>query len=258
MTQMSLHEAQQKPQRTRQRATLFDGRLICNQFKPGYRFSIDSVLLAHFTMVRKNEKILDLGTGCGVIGLILCYRYGEKNIFITGIENQPELAELAQENIRSNGYDSRFKLIVSDIRTYRDKLKPEAFSQVISNPPFFAKGSGRTSADLEARMARHQDGSGPDLFIQAAAYSVKNRGKVSLIYPSDQVSELIICLQKNHLVVKKLQFIHSYPEQTSGAKLVLVEACKNGGLGTNVLPPLFIYQYKNGPYSDAVQAMFRP
>ncbi len=234
---------------------MFDGRLCCSQYKYGYRFSIDSILIAHFPTIRADETILDMGTGCGIIGLILCYRNKEKNVSVTGIENQVNLGDLAQKNISDNDFEPRFKLIQADLRDYKSVVKAESYSLVVANPPFYTRGSGRVSWNPEAMAARHQDDFGLSGFIEAAAYCVKNRARTVFIYPAEFIAELTTCLQENRLHPKKIQFIYSYPESEK-ATLVIVEAVKNGGVGSAVCGPCYIYQFKNGPYTDRVESMF--
>lgn len=235
---------------------LFDGEVSCTQHRDGYRFSIDSVLLAHFPEIRRNEKILDLGTGCGVIGLIFCYRHTDRDISITGLELQSELAELARLNISENGYDKCFSIIECDLHDHRSHIKVESFSLVTANPPFYLKGTGRLSSNPESMTARHQDQDGLTAFVKAAAYGAKNRGRVAFIYPADQVAELLFCFKAHRIEPKRMQCIYSYPGIKRGS-LVLVEGIKNGGPGLEVLEPLYLYQRRNGPYSENVQAMFQ-
>jgi len=235
---------------------LFDGRLICRQHRDGYRFSIDSVLLAHFPAVKKNERILDLGTGCGIIGLILCYRHAGQKLSVTGLELQPDLADLARINIYENGFENSFTLIEGNIQNLRALITPESFTMVIANPPFYGKGTGRVSHNPEAKTARHQDENSLALFVESASFSVKNRGRISFVYPAELAAELLFCFKTHRVTPKKMQFIYSYPGSKK-ASLVIVEGIKNGGTGMEVLDPLYIYQHRNGPYSEIVQAMFQ-
>ncbi len=237
--------------------TLFDGRLLCRQHIDGYRFSIDSVLLAHFPRIREQERILDLGTGCGIIGLILCYRHADKQIRVTGMEVQSALAGLARANISANSYQDKFSIIDGSLQDCRSLIEPESYSLVTANPPFFTSGAGRLSTNQEAMTARHQHDGGLTLFVEAASYSVRNRGRVLFVYPADQTAPLINAFQQHRLVPKKMQIVYSYPE-TKKASLVLVEGVKNGGTGLEILAPLHIYRYRNGPYSTTVAAMFQP
>lgn len=237
--------------------TLFDGLLTCRQHDTGYRFSVDSVLLAHFPKIGRKETILDLGTGCGVVGLILCYRHKASLLSITGIEYQPDLAELARINICENGFTDTFRLVNDDLVNYKDLFEPESFSLVVSNPPFYAKGTGRTNKDTEAMAARHQSDTGLRGFVQAAAFCVKNRGRAVFIYPAELSSDLFDCLQQYRLTPKIIEYIYSYPE-SDHASLVVVESLKNGGVGCQVRAPFYLYRNKNGPYSKRSEMMFTP
>lgn len=235
--------------------SLFDGELTCRQHDPGYRFSVDSVLLAHFPSLRKKETILDLGTGCGIVGLIMCYRNRDRALSVTGIESQKDLAELARLNISENAFDDRFRLINDDLANHRKLFVPESFSLVVANPPFYSKGSGRTNQDSEAMVARHQDEAGLSGFVKTAAFCVKNRGRVVIIFPAELSMYLIECLTKHRLTPKTIEYIYSYPESRR-ATLVIIESVKNGGIGCQVRAPYYLYRYKNGPYTDRAQAMF--
>lgn len=233
--------------------SLFDGRLVCKQYKSGYRFSIDAVLSAHFSRPESSDSILDLGSGCGVISLILAYRY--PGVSVTGIEVQPELVQLSRRNIIENDMQSRVRIIEANYRDISRQLKPETFDLVVSNPPYRKQGRGRVSGDQQRARARHEiDASLTDM-VKAAAFAVKNRGKVVVIYPAVRSITLINELKKFRLEPKRLQPVYSYPGH-SDATLVLVEAVKNGGEEVRLLPPFYVYSDKNGPYSEAMQKLY--
>lgn len=233
--------------------TLFNGRLVCKQYKSGYRFSIDAVLSAHFCRPGPNDSILDLGAGCGIISLILAYRH--PSVRLTGLEIQPELAQLAKQNIRDNALQQRVSIIEGNYRDAAEFFAPETFDLVVSNPPYRRQGRGRLSPDSQRARARHEiDASLTDL-IRAAAFAVKNKGKVVLIYPAVRSITLIHEFRKCNLEPKRLQPIYSYPGQDD-ATLVMIEAVKNGGEEVAVLPPFYVFKEKYGPYSEAMQKLY--
>ncbi len=237
--------------------SLFDGRILCYQYEHGYRFSIDSVLISHFITPRKNETILELGSGCGVIGLILLHRHGDNLTGVTGIEKQADLVAISRKNIVTNNLEQKFKIIEGDAGIIKQLIKPESFSLVISNPPFYVQNSGRVSKNLESMAARHQDESTLNCFVRAAAYCLKNRGRMGIIYPAGSLTQLVIEMKKNNIEAKRIQLVYPYPEYRFGAKLVLVEGLKNGGDGTMIEPPLYIHQFKNGPHTEEIEKMYR-
>ncbi|MGI6657406.1 MAG: tRNA1(Val) (adenine(37)-N6)-methyltransferase [Desulfobulbus sp.] len=232
----------------------FNGRLAFRQPTEGYRFSMDAVLVAHFLVPGRAARILDLGCGCGIIGQILAYRHAD--VHITGLELQEELARLAGENATENGFAHRVGVVCGDARAIGDLFPAESFDAVISNPPYRRAGSGRLNDNIQAARARHELDGSLDDFVRAAAYAVKNRGKTVFIYPATRCNPLLIALHRHRLTLKRLQPLYSYPGATS-ARLVLIEAAKNGGEQLELLPPLFLYEYRNGPYSRELQALYR-
>ncbi len=234
--------------------TLFDGLLICRQHRNGYRFSVDAVLAAHFCTVPAQGKVLDLGCGCGVIGLILCYRHPD--LQVTGLELQPRLAELSRYNAAANDLADRLQVQAGDLRRIGELSAPESFDCVVTNPPYRRPGSGRINTEDECAIARHELAADMDAVLGAASFCVRNRGRVTVIYPAGRLATLMAALPSHRLIPKRLQAVYSYPEDTR-ARLVMVEAVKNGGEGVDVLPPLFIYQYADGPYSPETAALYQ-
>ncbi len=246
------HPGVQSPDRGAiSRDTLFNGRLVCRQHRHGYRFSVDAVLLAHF--VRPAARVLDLCAGCGVIGLIMLFRTPE--IEVTAVELQAALARLIRDNARENGYAKRLTVYQLDAVDLHKTLAPESFDLVVCNPPFRSASSGRISHGSEAALARHEITAGIVDFTRAAAFAVKNRGRVAMIYPANRFAVLVEALAKWQLIVKRVRPVYSYP-QSDTAVLVLVEAVKNGGSGLHFLEPLFLHTCSDGPYTDEVITMY--
>lgn len=235
------------------RDTLFNGRLICSQFKRGYRFSADAVLAAHFCRPGPEDLILDLGCGSGVIGLILAFRHHGARVI--GLEVQQELARLAEENIRTNGLASRASVIHGSLRDISTLVAPESFDLVVSNPPFRQPGRGRVSPTDQRARARHEIDASLAEVVRAAAFAVKNRGRAVFVYPAVRSMALTTALKDARLEPKRLQPVYSYPGIPE-ATLVLVEAMKNGGEEVQLLAPFYMYARQNGPYSEAMQTLY--
>jgi tRNA1Val (adenine37-N6)-methyltransferase len=237
--------------------SLFAGRVVCRQPRHGYRFSIDSVLLAHFSPLHAGDSVLDLGCGCGIVGLILLFRHPGMIHKMVGLEIQPELAELAKENVLLNGFEHTFRILVGDLRCIGEHVHAESFSKVFCNPPFYRPGTGRKNIGKQSLIARHQVCSSTKQIMIAASFAVKNKGSVILVYPAGQLGEIFDAMTAVKLQPKRLQIVYNYPGQQTKAKLVLVEAIKNGGVGITILPPFYVYREKNGPYSDEMQEFYK-
>jgi len=238
--------------------TLFDGRLRCLQHRTGYRFSVDAILAAHFSTPPPGATILDLGCGCGIISLICLYRWQQQIASVSCLELQPALADLASRNMTLNGLSGKTEVVAGDLRRILDFFPAETFSQVICNPPFYRKNSGRPTLDQEAFVARHQVCCTLPEVTAAAATALKNRGKAVFVYPASGLNALLAALHQVRLVPKRLQAIYSYPGDDNHARLVLVEAVKNGGEGLQILPPFYIYEHRLGPYSKMMQRLYQP
>jgi tRNA1Val (adenine37-N6)-methyltransferase len=234
--------------------SLFAGKMICRQPRQGYRFSVDAILLAHFCRVQRGDLILDLGCGCGIIGLILLFRWRMFLSNLIGLEIQPELAELARRNGLLNGLT--YTIIEGDLRNILDYFRAESFCRVVCNPPFYKSSAGRENTDRQSLIARHQVCASTDQVMEAAATVVKNRGWVSVVFPAEGLVELVCAMNAVHLQPKRIQMVYSYPDQGMKAGLVLIEAMKNGGPGVRILPPFYIYRQKNGLYSDEMQKLY--
>ena len=234
--------------------TLFSGRLHCVQHADGYRFSVDPVLLAHFISPRPGVRLLDLGAGCGVISLILCYRHPA--IRVTALELQPALAALIARNIEANQLQERISLQLGDLRTVNTLFPPETFDWVVCNPPYGKVAAGRRNPAGEQAVCRHEIQAELGDVVRAISYALKNRGRAVLIYPASRAAVLLAALKNARLEPKRMQIVHSCPG--SEGKLVLVEAMKNGGEEMSLLPPFFIYAAPGGDYTAEMARLYEP
>ena len=231
--------------------TLFGGRLKVLQKKQGYRFSIDALLLAHFAEPGPDDRIIDLGTGCGIVPLILIFQKKVKKI--TGVEIQPSLADLARRNAAFNRCSSRLQVWEDDLRKLDQRVKRESFDLVLTNPPYRKVGSGRINPHTEKAVARHEIKATLEDVFRAAHHLLKDKGRLAMIYPASRAADLMRGLSKFQLEPKRLQFVHSH--QKDEARLVLVEALKEGHAQVKILPPFFLYDYQRN-YTLAARGLF--
>ena len=220
---------------------LFGGGLKLYQQKQGYRFSIDAILLADFATVRSGNKVIDLGTGNGIVPLILAYRYA--SISVTGIEIQQQMAERATRNIRLNGYEDRIVIEQMDITSTVERFEPESFDTIVCNPPYRQATSGRLSPSSEKQIARHEIKARLHDFVRAAAFLVKNKGRFACIQLGERTVDVVSAMRSAGLEPKRMRTVHPFSE--ANASMVLVEAVRGGRSGIDILPPLIIYDSTN-------------
>jgi tRNA1Val (adenine37-N6)-methyltransferase len=233
--------------------TFFNGRIKVFQYRDGYRFSIDAVLLAAFSAPGDTDRIVDLGTGCGIIPLILGHR--QPAVKITGIEVQPELAALAAQNVEANGLKGRVTIIRGDLRLLSIQDFGGPVDLVVSNPPYRKGRSGRINANSQQAAARHEILATLQDVTNAAARLLGIGGRFAVVFPSERITDLLTNLRSAGIEPKHIQTVHAKAHDP--AHLVLVSGVKGGRPGTTVHEPLVINQ-PNGKYSDRVQAMFDP
>jgi tRNA1Val (adenine37-N6)-methyltransferase len=232
--------------------TLFEGRLKILQKKQGYRFSIDALLLAHFADPAPGDRIVDLGTGCGIVPLILFFRKKAKTV--AGVEIQPSLTDLARRNAALNRCSSKFQILGDDLRNLEKRFGRESFDRVLANPPYRKVGSGRINPHSEKAIARHEVQATLEDVLRSAHSLLKDKGRLDMIYPASRAADLMRGLNKHHLEPKRLQFVHSHEKDE--ARLVLVEALKEGHAQVIILPPFFLYD-AGGNYTPAARELFQ-
>jgi tRNA1Val (adenine37-N6)-methyltransferase len=231
---------------------ILGGALTLVQPRNGYRFSIDSLLLARFARVRGRDRVLDLGAGCGVISVMIAAQSHPREV--VALELQSELAAIAERNAALNRLGS-MRVIHADLRTRRIAgLTPASFDLVVANPPYRALRSGRESPDAGRRAARGESTATLAQFVEAAKRYCANGAKAAFIFDATRSAELIACLTAHSLEPKRLRFVH--PIAGARATTILVEARKGGGRETVVEPPLMLYD-RRGVYSDEARELMQ-
>lgn len=231
---------------------LYPGGLKLIQAKNGYRYSLDPVLLVDFVGRSKAERIVDLGTGAGVIPLLFSQKIPAAEI--VGLEVQAAQAERAQRNVTINGLDERIRIVEGDLRQVRENFVVESFDLVVSNPPYRKPANGRVAPQDERAAARHELAGGLSDFLAAASYLLCNGGRFAIVYLAERLAELLDEMRAVQLEPKRLRCVHSRLGEP--AKMVLVEGRKCGGEGLTVEPPLYVYRGRERDYSEEVLRMY--
>jgi tRNA1(Val) A37 N6-methylase TrmN6 len=230
------------------------GEVQVLQRRLGYRFTLDPILLAHFAVYEGGAhrgRLIDLGTGSGIIPLVLAKRLGLKDI--TAVELQPRLYSLAERNVYLNRCEQQVALVQGDLRKVDQLFAPGSFSNVLCNPPYRACATGRSSLTVEKAIARHEVACAlPDVAV-AARYLLTPRGGLCMVYPAARFAELAGVLREYQLDLKTARMVH--PRADRPAKLVLLHAVKGGRADLRVLPPLVLHAEDEHAFTDEVSAM---
>ena len=217
--------------------TFFNGKLQILQKKRGYRFSIDAILLSQFIKIRKNEKAIDLGTGCGILPLLLSHT--TKAHSFVAVEIQKELTELAKKNVFLNVLGDRVSILYRDFRELKGIFPSGSFNVVFSNPPYRKYRTGRVNPTIEKAIARHEIKGTIEELISIASYLLPPKGRCYLIYPASRIVDLLLILRSNRLEPKRMQLV--YPRLNGEAKFILIESIKASGVELKIMAPLILH-----------------
>ncbi len=234
-----------------ERIDALNGGLKIIQSSSAPCFAIDAVLLADFVSVSDAQSIVDLGTGTGILPLLLSRKFPNTKIF--GVELMPQMLQMAQKSVQLNSLAQQLQMIKGDIRAIADSLPKAEADIVISNPPYYKLGHGRKNEELLFAAARQEQFCSLDELLSAAALVLKPLGKFYLIYRVERFNELMAQLIAHKLNPERIRFVQPQAEQE--ANLVLVEAKKNGRGKTHVLPALIVYG-EDGAYTKEMQKIY--
>ena len=224
---------------------VFDGCVAVVQRRGGYRFALDSLLLARFVEIRGKERTVDLGAGNGVVALSLAVLNG--GVEVVGVELQAAMVERAERGAALNGVGGRVRMVRGDVREVESGFPAGSFDVAVCNPPYRPPRSGRVNPDRERLLARHEVEGGLADFVRAGAHLLRHRGRMCLVYPSGRAVELFSVMRQRGIEPRRVRFVHSFAG--ADATLVLAEGVKGARKHLTVLPPLTIYRGEN-EYTD--------
>lgn len=217
-----------------------------------FKFSLESVLLAHFVTLKMRSKIIiDFCTGNAPIPIIMSLRTKAK---IIGVEIQKDVASLASKSIKINNLDKQISIINDNISNLKKYYKGDYFDVVTINPPyFFNYDLSCKNIDEHKAIARHEILTNLDEIFAMASYLLKNGGNFAMVHRTERFFEIIDKLKQYKLTAKKIQFIYTKPGIDS--KLFMIECMKNGKDSVKFLEPLIV-QNEDGEYTDTVKKIF--
>lgn len=222
------------------------------QATDGFRFGVDAVFLSEFAKVKPGESVLDMGTGNGIIPILLAAKTKGKHF--CGLEIQPYSACIAEKSVEYNSLGDRIEIVNGDIKEASAIFGCEVFDVVVSNPPYMAAEHGLRNETDAKYIARHEALCSFEDIAHQASKVVRTRGRVYIIHRPQRLAEIIITLAKYKLETKRLRFIHSYIDKEP--VMVMIEALKGGNPGMRIDKPLIVYE-KNGEYTKEVMDIYR-
>ena len=226
-------------------------QVTISQNSGGYRYSVEPFLLAHWTCPSEGSKVLDIGTGCGVIPLLLMSR--QSNLEITAVEIQNSLYQSAMANVETNGWSDRIQVLEGDIQAVASDLEPESFDWILSNPPYRKVNSGKINPCPEKALARHELALTLETLVAASVPLLKPGGKIALAYPFHRLEEVMNQLSKSQLNPTRLVRVRGHKEVAP--KICLVEAIKGEAPQTPLEQTLAIY-HPDGRYTQTMQEIY--
>lgn len=228
---------------------LADDDMKIIQSKTVFSFSLDALLLAHFTYVPiKRGEILDLCSGNGVIPLLLTRR---SHAHITGVEIQERLWDMAKRSVIMNGKEEQISMMHADLKQLQPDLGHSTFDVITCNPPYFTSPKETEWNDNEHfTIARHEVYCTLEDVVKSCKLHVKPGGKVAIVHRPERFVDLIVLFRAYGIEPKRVRFV--YPKQRREANTVLIEGVRDGKPGMHMLPPLYIYE-EDGTYTEEAE-----
>lgn len=222
------------------------------QNKDGFCFGIDSVLLSDFAKnIKKDSMVLDLGTGTGIIPILLCGKTKLKKV--TGIELQEEVAKMAKKSIKLNNLEDKFNVINENILNLNKIYENQTFDVIVSNPPYKKKDTGITNENEKKIISRHEISASLEDFIKISKDLLKDKGEFYMVHRPERLVDIFELMRKYKIEPKILKMVYSYKNKEP--KLILIKGVKNAKPFLKVESNLYIYE-DTGKYTKEILKIY--
>ena len=221
------------------------------QSEEGFRYGIDAVLLSGFARVKPGEKVLDMGTGTGILPILLAAKTEGESF--TGLEIQEKSAEMAGRSVAYNHLEGRVRIVAGDIKEAGAIFGPASFDVVVSNPPYMTGNHGLTNPELPKAIARHEILCTLEDVIGTAEKLLKPGGKFFMVHRPFRLAEILVQLSLHHLEPKRMQLVYPYLDREPN--MVLIEAVRGGNPRMTVEKPLIVYD-RPGVYNQEIYDIY--
>lgn len=218
----------------------------------GFCFGVDAVLLANFVDVKKGDMVLDLGTGTGIIPILLAGKTEAERI--TGLEIQEDMVEMAVRSVRLNNLEHRVEILAMDIKKCLESLKPSSYNVVVSNPPYMNMGGGLVNPSDAKAIARHEILCTLEDVIRTASKLLTPGGQFAMVHRPNRLVDILCLMRAYSIEPKYIRFVHPSPYKK--ANLLLIKGTRGGNPQLKMLEPLYVYD-ENGKYSDEINRIYQ-
>ena len=229
----------------------FNGLKII-QNKNGFCFGIDSVLLSDFAKnMRKNSKVIDLGTGTGIINIFLSGKTTAKEF--VGVEVQEEVADMAKRSVKLNGVEGKIEILNKNILDLKNIYNKGYFDVVVTNPPYKKINTGLINEENKKMISRHEITANLRDFIHISSYLLKDHGEFFMVHRPERLVDILWTMREEKIEPKKIKFV--YPNENKKTNLVLIKGVKNGNSFLEFEDNLYVYN-QNGNYTDEILKIY--
>lgn len=224
----------------------------------GFCFGIDSVLISDFAKdVKENAVGVDLGTGTGIISILLASKNNLSKIY--GLEIQEDVSNMAKRSVELNKLQNKIEIINMNIKEIInnkniEKLKRESFDFIVTNPPYKKIDTGKVNQSEYKYISRHEVTASLENFVEVSKILLKDRGAIYMVHRPERLVDILTIMRKYKIEPKKLRFVH--PTEEKEPNMVLIKAIKNGRSFLKIEKPLIIYN-KAGKYTDEILKIYR-
>lgn len=221
------------------------------QKKGAFCFGMDAVLLSGFAVVKEGETAVDLGTGTGIIPILLEAKTAGRHF--TGLEIQPEMADMASRSVRYNHLENKIEIITGDIREAQTIFGGASFDVVTSNPPYMNQNHGLTNPDQAKAIARHEILCTLEDVVRQASWLLRPGGRFYMVHRPSRITGIFAAMARYKLEPKRMKFVHPYVDKD--ANMVLIEAFRGGRSMMKLEAPIIVYQ-SPGVYTDEIYDIY--
>lgn len=222
------------------------------QEKNGFCFGMDSVLLSDFAKnIKNNAKVIDLGTGTGIIGTLLCGKTKLESVI--GVEIQQEVCDMAKRSIKLNNLEGRFSIINEDLLNLNKLYNQNYFDVVVTNPPYKKKNTGIKNESEKKKISRHEITATLEDFIKVSNKLLKDKGEFYMVHRPERIVDIIYLMRKYKIEPKELRMVCS--TEGKEPKIILIKGIKNANPFIKIRKNLYVYN-KDGGYSKEIKEIY--